>query len=255
MEVIMFEFLEEIENDYDDYRKKMDKLGREKFIALENLDKNFNIINHKKSTLYDACWHKILEYASIREANLMHENREMLYKRKQYIKEVCENSVFDLKMVGPSFAKVLSFLRQENYEFNEKIVPIDIVYYTAKYSSEVLKYTTESFICGYISKNGIFPKQKYPIEYDDTLLLLFEKDDLVLYETRKLNTDLHTTNFYIEFGSGMIYPHEKELQDFVDELIKYKLETGEELTAVKCDELADLYISKLKYDKPKVLTK
>ena len=46
MEVAMFEFLEEIENDYDDYRKKMDKLGREKFIALENLDKNFNIINH-----------------------------------------------------------------------------------------------------------------------------------------------------------------------------------------------------------------
>ena len=84
---------------------------------------------------------------------------------------------------------------------------------------------------------------------------MFEKDDLVLYETRKLNTDLHTTNFYIEFGSGMIYPHEKELQDFVDELIKYKLETGEELTAEKCDELACLYISKLKDDKPKVLAK
>lgn len=47
----------------------------------------------------------------------------------------------------------------------------------------------------------------------------------------------------------------KELQDFVDELIKYKLEIGEELTAVKCDELACLYISKLKDNKPKLLTK
>ena len=251
----MFEFLEEIKSDYDDYHKKMDKLNSEKFRALENLDSDFNNINCKKCNVYDASWHKILEDASIKEANLMHENEEMLQKRRQYIKKVCENSAFDLKMVGPSFAKVLSFLKQENYEFNEKIVPIDIVYYTAKYSSEVLKYTTENFICGYISKNGVFPKQEYPIEYDDVLSLLFEKDELVLYETRKLNTNFHTASFYTEFGSGMLYSRSKDLQDFVDELIKYKLETGEELTAVKCDELACLYISKLKKDKPKTLSK
>ena len=37
--------------------------------------------------------------------------------------------------------------------------------------------------------------------------------------------------------------------------VKTPMTTDDELTAEKCEELADLYISKLKDDKPKVLTK
>ena len=101
----------------------------------------------------------------------------------------------------------------------------------------------------------MFPKQEYPIEYNDSLHTLFRKDDLLLYESRKTNAKEHIVRFYGQFCGSMVSYCPKELQDFVDELIKYKLKTGEELTAVKCDKLADLYISKLKDDKPKVLTK
>ena len=100
----------------------------------------------------------------------------------------------------------------------------------------------------------MFPKQEYPIEYNDSLHILFRKDDLLLYECRKTNAKEHIVRFYGQFCGSMVSYCPKELQDFIDELIKYKLENGE-LTSDKCDELACLYISKLKDDKPKLLTK
>ena len=129
------------------------------------------------------------------------------------------------------------------------------VCYGGRFLDKILERKKEEFVCGYISKDGMFPKQEYPIEYNDSLHILFRKDDLLLYEYRKTNAKEHIVRFYDEFCGSMVSYCSKELQDFVDELIKYKLENSDELTTDKCDKLADLYISRLKDDKPKVLTK
>ena len=50
----------------------------------------------------------------------------------------------------------------------------------------------------------MFPKQEYPIEYNDSLHTLFRKDDLLLYESRKTNAKEHFVRFYGQFCGSMV---------------------------------------------------
>lgn len=251
----MFEVLKESNSNYVNYCNEVSELYKEKYMTLDKLEQDYRHNKSKYYNRYNSIKNEVIKNYNSREDALKYKNIDMLNKRELYIRGICRNSSFDLKIIGPSLARVMSYIKESNYEFNEEAVLIDTVCYGGRFLDKILERKKEEFVCGYISKDGMFPKQEYPIEYNDSLHTLFRKHDLLLYESRKTNAKEHIVRFYGQFCGSMVSYCPKELQDFVDELIKYKLETGEELTAVKCDELADLYISKLKDDKSKVLTK
>lgn len=251
----MFEVLKESNSNYVNYCNEVSELYKEKYMTLDKLEQDYRHNKSKYYNRYNSIKNEVIKNYNSREDILKYKNIDMLNKRELYIQGICRNSSFDLKTIGPSFARVMSYVKEGNYEFNEEAVLIDTVCYGGRFLDKILETKKEEFVCGYISKDGMFPKQEYPIEYNDSLHILFRKDDLLLYECRKTNAKEHIVRFYDEFCGSMVSYCPKELQDFVDELIKYKLENSDELTTDKCDELADLYISKLKDDKSKVLTK
>lgn len=251
----MFEVLKESDSDYENYCNKVSKLYKEKYMTLDKLEQDYMYNKSKYYNRYDSIKNEIIKNYNSREDILKYKNIDMLNTRELYIQGICRNSSFDLKIIGSSLARIMSYIKESNYEFNEENVLIDTVCYGGRFLDKILETKKEEVVCGYISKNGIFPKQEYPIEYNDSLHALFRKDDLLLYESRKTNAKEHIVRFYGQFCGSIVSYCPKELQDFVDELIKYKLESDDELTAEKCEELADLYISELKKDKPKTLSK
>lgn len=249
----MFEYLEEVKDDYDKYREEKTKLMIEKFNVLEKLRIDYENIRSKHYTDYINEDKRIHKEFNDREVILEEENEIMIFMRDQYIKKIYKNSVFDVEMIGSSFAKIMSYFEGKNFIFDEKIIPIDVVYYS-KYSSEILRYAEVDFLLDYISENGICPVQKHPIEYDDSLVSLFDGEAYVLYDTKNINNTSGKLRFYDESGERK-RNYADYLYDYIDELIKYRLENTDELTKKKCEELADLYISKAKYNKPKTLVK
>lgn len=251
----MFENLEELNAAYEIYSNKMTELYKEKYKALDELEMNYKIKKCKCYNCYNTSKNELIDKFSIMEDNLTQKNYDLLKERKLYIQSIIDNSIFDCSIIGPSLAKVMSYLKGKNYKYNEEIVSIDMVCYVNRYLREPLGYVKNNFICCYISEDGKPFKQDYPIEYDDSLFSLSKDDCEVLYQNSKIDTKKYIRKFYSEFAGELTLNYVGSLQEFIDELIKYKIDSNKDLTLEKCDEVANFYISKLKDDKPKILVK
>lgn len=127
MEVIMFEVLKESNSNYVNYCNEVSKLYKEKYMTLDKLEQDYRHNKSKYYNRYNSIKNEVIKNYNSREDILKYKNIDMFNTRELYIQGICRNSSFDLKIIGPSLARVMSYIKESNYEFNEGVVLIDTV--------------------------------------------------------------------------------------------------------------------------------
>ena len=149
MEVIMFEVLKESNSNYVNYCNVVSELYKEKYMMLDKLEQDYSHNKSKYYNRYNSIKNEVIKNYNSREDILKYKNIDMLNTRKLYIQGICSNSSFDLKIIGPSLARVMNYIKESNYEFNEGAVLIDTVCYGGRFLDKILE-TKKRRVCMWI---------------------------------------------------------------------------------------------------------
>ena len=240
----MFKILEETEESYRNYQNELAEFRKKNFDLLSEIDREYVNAKNELEKQHDKKHEEQEKFFEEGLYVLEEKYSDVIDVRNAFLKRLPKRSIFDLKVIGSSLAKIVSYYEDGNYVFEEKSATIKMIRYPDLYNN--LKYNFEkNIVCGYISKNGDFPEQDQPLDADYSISDLFTDNGFPLYCCdAKYVKNTHMYQFYTDEYKFLNAP--KYLKDFIDELISYRIENRKDLSAEECNEIADNYISKLK---------
>lgn len=218
---LMKEKFKILNDKYEEYELKKnelyDKINNKRLDIIKQHDEAIKLLDLK---LENDIKNVKDEYKAL-EYKLYLEYKKYLEERDNIKKNIHKSATFDINIIGPYIAKLISVFENKNFKFEEGIVNAkDIEFY-----EQYLYYKDKVYMCAIITNSSL----KYLNEKDihiykyDSIKEYLNSDDILIYfaYSKKDLVEMYDENFKYIFDNK--YPYVKE---FIDILIYIKYVNG-----------------------------
>lgn len=177
-----------------------------------------------------------------RELEIKKMYSSVLAERKQLLKDIHSNSSFEISVIGPILARLISQFEGKDFAFEHGLIPVKFIEFYEQYKSLKSGYI---YYCILITNRSLAELKRMDIELfpSESLKKKIAKDDLLLYSGASKENYI---SFYDENGEYVLDKKYPYVRDFIDTLIVSRMDNPS-----KFDPSAELDTF-IKENKPKV---